>query len=576
MTMGKPYTKEGPSAEDKALDLFADMMIERIQSLSGKDGWKKPWFTEGTLQWPKNLNGREYNGMNAMMLLLHCEKEGYKIPRFCTFDRIQLFNKAGKKDEEQKPRVSVLKGEHSFPVMLTTFTVVNKETKEHIKWEDYKLLSQEAREKYNVYPKLQTYHVFNVAQTNLKEVRPEFWEKLEQEYSMPKVEKDEQFAFEPVDRMIADNRWICPIKPMFGDSAYFSISKNEIVMPEKRQFKDGESFYSNLFHEMGHSTGAEGQLDRIKPATFGSAEYAREELVAELTAALTAQRYGMTKHLKGDSAAYLKSWLDSLKESPQFIKTTLLDVKKATSMLTQHIDKIAMEIDQEKKAEQTENVGNEEKMEGSKDAGQVYYASVAYLQSTDDTSELDKLKDRGDYDGLLKLAKDYYDGNGMDEEQTYRKPCQNRGDDLLIEDKDFAVVYNGSVGGTYEVFLKHTEQEVRNHITRYGIGRASEDVKAVAREMTAEEFSELAQRKMPIFQMPNGGLLNLQYNKDKDSLDVGTLTNAGLSVKHSFPFSHDHSMDANISSAYEQLLDMEEYQKEEVQEEHVAKSAFRR
>ena len=574
--MGKPYAKEGPSAEDKALDLFADMMIERIQSLSGKDGWKKPWFTEGTLQWPKNLNGREYNGMNAMMLLLHCEKEGYKIPRFCTFDRIQQFNKTGKKDEEQKPRVSVLKGEHSFPVMLTTFTVVNKETKEHIKWEDYKLLSQEEREKYNVYPKLQTYHVFNVAQTNLKEVRPEFWEKLEQEYSMPKVEKDEQFAFEPVDRMIADNRWICPIKPMFGDSAYFSISKNEIVMPEKRQFKDGESFYSNLFHEMGHSTGAEGQLDRIKPATFGSAEYAREELVAELTAALTAQRYGMTKHLKGDSAAYLKSWLDSLKESPQFIKTTLLDVKKATSMLTQHIDKIAMEIDQEKKAEQTENVGNEEKMEGSKDAGQVYYASVAYLQSTDDTSELDKLKDRGDYDGLLKLAKDYYDGNGMDEKQTYRKPCQNRGDDLLIEDKDFAVVYNGSVGGTYEVFLKHTDQEIRDHITRYGIGRASEDVKAVAREMTAEEFSELAQRKMPIFQMPNGGLLNLQYNKDKDSLDVGTVTNAGLSVKHSFPFSHDHSMDANISSAYEQLLDMEEYQKEEVQEEHVAKSAFRR
>lgn len=574
--MGKPYTKEGPSAEDKALDLFADMMIERIQSLSGKDGWKKPWFTEGTLQWPKNLNGREYNGMNAMMLLLHCEKEGYKIPRFCTFDRIQQFNKTGKKDEEQKPRVSVLKGEHSFPVMLTTFTVVNKETKEHIKWEDYKLLSQEEREKYNVYPKLQTYHVFNVSQTNLKEVRPEFWEKLEQEYSMPKVEKDEQFAFEPVDRMIADNRWICPIKPMFGDSAYFSISKNEIVMPEKRQFKDGESFYSNLFHEMGHSTGAEGQLDRIKPATFGSAEYAREELVAELTAALTAQRYGMTKHLKGDSAAYLKSWLDSLKESPQFIKTTLLDVKKATSMLTQHIDKIAMEIDQEKKAEQTENVGNEEKMEGSKDAGQVYYASVAYLQSTDDTSELDKLKDRGDYDGLLKLAKDYYDGNGMDEKQTYRKPCQNRGDDLLIEDKDFAVVYNGSVGGTYEVFLKHTEQEIRDHITRYGIGHASEDVKAVAREMTAEEFSELAQRKMPIFQMPNGGLLNLQYNKDKDSLDVGTVTNAGLSVKHSFPFSHDHSMDANISSAYEQLLDMEEYQKEEVQEEHVAKSAFRR
>ena len=571
---------EKPTAEQKALDLFSEMMISKIESLSSKDGWKKPWFTEGALQWPKNLNGREYNGMNAMMLLLHCEKEGYKIPRFCTFDRIQQFNKPGSRDKDAKPRVSVLKGEHSFPVMLTTFTVVDKETKERIKWEDYKLLSQEQREKYNVYPKLQTYHVFNVAQTNLKEVRPELWEKLEQEYSMPKVDRSE--AFEPVDRMITDNRWICPIKPMYGDSAYYSISKNEIVVPEKGQFKDGESFYSNLFHEMGHSTGAENQLDRLKPTTFGSAEYAREELVAELTAALTAQRYGMSKHLKDDTAAYLKAWLDSLKESPQYIKTVLLDVKKASSMLTQRIDQIALEIEEEKKAEQTENIGNEEKETENKNAGHVYYASVAYLQTSDDTAELDKLKEKGDYDGLLTLAKEYYDGNGMDEEQTYRKPCQNRGDDLLIEDKDFAVVYNGSVGGTYEVFLKHTEQEVRDHITRYGIGRASEDVKAVARDMVAEEFSELAQRKMPIFQMPNGCLLNLQYDKEKDCLDVGTVTNAGLTVKHSFPFSHDHTLDANICSAYELLLDMEEYQKEEQandvgqQEERVAKSAFHR
>ena len=571
---------EGSSAEDKALDLFSEMMITKIESLRSKDGWKKPWFTEGALQWPKNLNGREYNGMNAFLLLLHCEKEGYRIPRFCTFDRIQQFNKPGSRDKDAKPRVSVLKGEHSFPVMLTTFTVVDKETKERIKWEDYKLLSQEQREKYNVYPKLQTYHVFNVAQTNLKEVRPELWEKLEQEYSMPKVDRSE--AFEPVDRMITDNRWICPIKPMYGDSAYYSISKNEIVVPEKGQFKDGESFYSNLFHEMGHSTGAENQLDRLKPTTFGSAEYAREELVAELTAALTAQRYGMSKHLKDDTAAYLKAWLDSLKESPQYIKTVLLDVKKASSMLTQRIDQIALEIEEEKKAEQTENIGNEEKETENKNAGQVYYASVAYLQTSDDTAELDKLKEKGDYEGLLTLAKEYYDGNGMDEEQTYRKPCQNRGDDLLIEDKDFAVVYNGSVGGTYEVFLKHTEQEVRDHITRYGIGRATEDVKALARDMVAEEFSELAQRKMPIFQMPNGGLLNLQYDKEKDCLDVGTVTNAGLSVRHSFPYGHDHSMDANISSVYEQLLDMEEYQKEEQandvgqQEERVAKSAFHR
>lgn len=118
---------DGPNSEDKALDLFAEMMIEKLESI-GKD-WKKPWFTEGALQWPRNLSGREYNGMNALMLMLHCEKEGYTIPRFCTFDCVQRLNKPGK-DGEELPRVSVLKGEKSFPVMLTTFTCIHKETKE--------------------------------------------------------------------------------------------------------------------------------------------------------------------------------------------------------------------------------------------------------------------------------------------------------------------------------------------------------------------------------------------------------------------------------------------------------------
>lgn len=150
---------------------------------------------------------------------------------------------------------------------------------------------------------------------------------------------------DPVDIMIKENGWICPIKPTYQDQAYYSISKNEIVVPEKQQFKDGESFYGTLFHEMVHSTGAEQHLDRFKPNSgFGSSEYAREELVAELGSALVAQRYGMTKNIKEDSCAYLKSWLDSLKESPQFIKTTLLDVKRATSMVTQRVDAIEKDL----------------------------------------------------------------------------------------------------------------------------------------------------------------------------------------------------------------------------------------
>ena len=59
----------------------------------------------------------------------------------------------------------------------------------------------------------------------------------------------------------------------------------------------------------------------------------------------------MTKHLKEDSASYLKNWLDSLKESPEFIKTTLTDVKKASHMINQHIDAMQLKIDQEQSQE---------------------------------------------------------------------------------------------------------------------------------------------------------------------------------------------------------------------------------
>ena len=540
---------DGPNSEDKALDLFAEMMIEKIESI-GKD-WHKPWFTEGSLPWPRNLHGREYNGMNALMLLLHCEKQGYTIPRFCTFDCVQRLNTPGK-DGQELPRVSILRGEKSFPVMLTTFTCIHKETKEKIKYDEYKKLSEKEQEQYNVFPRMQVFRVFNVAQTNLRETRPELWEKLEQEVARPKIEDGEHLSFAPVDTMIRDNLWICPIRPKHQDSAYYSISKNEIVVPEKEQFKSGEAFYGTLFHEMTHSTGAEGVLDRIKPTAFGSAEYAREELVAELGSALVAQRYGMAKHIKEDSCAYLKGWLNELKESPQFIKTTLLDVKRASSLITQKVDKIAMELEQ--------GLGRQERQDNGIAAPErTFYASAAYLQFDNDTKQFDELKDKGDYQGILTLAREYSGGNGMDEEHTYAAPRRYRGDNLVAEDKDFAVVYNGSIGGTYDVMRKHTEQEVRDHIRRYGIDHASDDVKEVAKDMAAEEFARMAEREPPVFEMHNGEQLYANYNKETDTIDVEKATGEGLAVQHRFPYSHHASMEANLRIVYEKLDSMNEY-----------------
>ena len=347
------------SAQDRALNRFAEMMIQKIESI--QNDWHKPWFTDGAMQWPRNLSGRHYNGMNSMMLLMHCENEGYKYPVFCTFDRVSGLNFTRTKDgvkpaTDEKgnrlPSVNVRKGEKSFPVFLTTFTVINAEDGSKIKYDDYKAMSDDQRQQYKVFPKLTVYNVFNIEQTNMKEARPEMYNKLVADLEGPKPSASvEKFRFAPLDKMIADNLWICPITPKHGDDAYYSISKNTIVIPEFEQFVSGESFASNTFHEMAHSTGAELHLNRLKPTAFGSSEYAREELVAELTAALVAQYYGMDKHIKDDSAAYLKSWLGSLHESPDFLKTVLTDVKRCSSMLTQRIEAIQLEMDKGEKAD---------------------------------------------------------------------------------------------------------------------------------------------------------------------------------------------------------------------------------
>lgn len=567
MAYKKKFNADGPSAEDRALDRFAELMIEKINNL--QSDWKKPWFTEGTMKWPKNLSGRDYNGMNALMLMLYAEKQGYKLPVYCTFDRViglnyqkdKQGNRTALKDEngEPLPQVSVQKGEKSFPVFITTFTVVDKDTKTKIKYDDYKKLSDQEKQRYRVYPKMQVYSVFNVDQTNMKEARPALYAKIEEENQLVKPELNgEGFSFPAVDKMIQDNGWVCPIELKHQDKAYYSIRNDMIVMPEKAQFVDGESFVGTLFHEMTHSTGAESRLNRIKPSFFGSEEYAREELVAELGSALVSQRYGISKNVKDESAAYLKSWLNSLNESPDFIKTTLFDVKKASAMIVERLDKITQQIDHENSVQQniTERGGE------SKDSRN-FYVSVAYLQNADDTQLLEQLNKDGNYERLLQEAKEYDQGDAIDLEHTFKSPIQSHGDILLNEDDYYAVVYNNSVGGTYEIMRKVPMQEIRSMIERYGLpDNVSKDVKEVAKYMVAEQFVEMTAKHMPIFEMDNEDMLQVQYSKETDHLDVGTVTNAGLSVKHSFAYDHSFTLDANLQGVHEQLSEMPEYQHE--------------
>ncbi len=161
-------------------------------------------------------------------------------------------------------------------------------------------------------------------------------------------------------------------------------------------------------------------------------------------------------------------------------------------MISQQIDKVALEIEQNKDV--TEDVSSEATQTVSKNEP-VYYSSVAFLQTPDATQPLDELKDKGAYEGLLREAKEYDQGDSIDLENTNKSPLQYRGDDLLIEDEHHAVVYNNVVGGTYDVMRKVTEQDVRDAITRYGLpDKSSDDIKSLAEEMGITQEEELTER----------------------------------------------------------------------------------
>lgn len=348
MAKYKKVVSNGQSSEDKALDMMAEYFIKAVETISAD--WHKPWFTsKGCMA--QNLDGRVYNGMNQMFLLLVCEDKGYKTPVFGTFDRLTsklnfgpdgeiLFDEQG----EELPMVRINKGERSYPVFIQTTNVINTETKEKISWGKYNDLSEEEQKDYKVYRNTQVHSVFNIDQTNLSETRPELYKQLIDKNNQPNpFEGRKKFHWKKVDDMIATDGWICPIKLEKQDRAAFSPVKNRIILPTFAQFETGEDFYSTCVHEMAHSTGIEAYLNRegiTNPNIFGSDAYGKEELIAELTSALVCHANGFNNGIEEQSVAYLQGWLKNIRQDPTFLKSVLVDVKRAYKLITDHIENI--------------------------------------------------------------------------------------------------------------------------------------------------------------------------------------------------------------------------------------------
>lgn len=821
---------------DNALQKFSDMLIARMEQMK-ESKWKKGWTDGRTAQFglPQNLVGRPYTGSNAFLCQIHTTMEHYRMPVYLTIKQIR---DAGG---------MIKKGEHSIPIFKWDLRIKDKDGKK-LSESDYRNMTKEEQAECTVRPYLKVYNEWNIDQTNLEEVNKEKYDAILKRFKSEPI-KDEvgMYKNEAFDNLLKEQSWVCPIEyEKFNESAFYSPKRDQIVVPSKKQFnisntpedvfKDGMEFYGTTIHEMAHSTGHESRLGRdgiVKIDQFGSDQYAKEELVAELTSALIGNAMGFDSRIRENNIAYLQNWIGSLKKDPKFLKSVMSDVNKSSKMVLEHIDEqrrklgekalldgsldgveeknkneqqlqdlkeedakkeliakvwpsvnnkitmpsgdiLTVDYNKEKdtlevayktsegeekvhctnydhsqginqnlgyvweelsnmkqfqeKETKTEilsqgkdyftslmetitstpnsehtvlsvktlpelrdyykgnpNVGawinqasNKEIIEAGADflpnlryshkegrslynieaaysninalypdvvdndakrqivhrikqaeevvtsyhnnieekfgkeflmekenmnkvlsrndyqeQGQTiqldpkdekkYFSSYNYFQMESETAEFDKLKDAENYEGILALAKEYDQGDSMDLEHVETSMTPDYGDDVLIDDENYAVVYNNSVGGTYNLLRKYSENDIREAIERYGMPKTSSyAVKFIDQQMGLEKgvkplveipspeakavAKSFREDLTPQFTMPNGKVLDYHYDASDNKVIVGEKLNDGSFIE---TYVHDYdfalSKAENMSAIYKELST--EYQAKKASEE---------
>lgn len=821
---------------DNALQKFSDMLIVRMEQMK-ESKWKKGWTDGRTAQFglPQNLVGRPYTGSNAFLCQIHTTMEHYRMPVYLTIKQIR---DAGG---------MIKKGEHSIPIFKWDLRIKDKDGKK-LSESDYRNMTKEEQAECTVRPYLKVYNEWNIDQTNLEEVNKEKYDAILKRFKSEPI-KDEvgMYKNEAFDNLLKEQSWVCPIEyEKFNESAFYSPKRDQIVVPSKKQFnisntpedvfKDGMEFYGTTIHEMAHSTGHESRLGRdgiVKIDQFGSDQYAKEELVAELTSALIGNAMGFDSRIRENNIAYLQNWIGSLKKDPKFLKSVMSDVNKSSKMVLEHIDEqrrklgekalldgsldgveeknkneqqlqdlkeedakkevlakvwpsvnnkitmpsgdiLTVDYNKEKdtlevayktsegegkvhctnydhsqginqnlgyvweelsnmkqfqeKETKTEilsqgkdyftslmetitstpnsehtvlsvktlpelrdyykgnpNVGawinqasNKEIIEAGADflpnlryshkegrslynieaaysninalypdvvdndakrqivhrikqaeevatsyhnnieekfgkeflmekenmnkvlsrndyqeQGQTmqldpkdekkYFSSYNYFQMESETAEFDKLKDAENYEGILALAKEYDQGDSMDLEHVETSMTPDYGDDVLIDDENYAVVYNNSVGGTYNLLRKYSENDIREAIERYGMPKTpSYAVKFIDQQMGLEKgvkplveipspeakavAKSFREDLTPQFTMPNGKVLDYHYDASNNKVIVGEKLNDGSFIE---TYVHDYdfalSKAENMSAIYKELST--EYQAKKASEE---------
>jgi antirestriction protein ArdC len=255
------------------------------------------------------VTGKPYQGINVLLLGMTAMERGYDSPWWGTFNQIKELGGF------------VMRGQTKEAGAGST-TVVFYKSREREE------VNQQTGELEVVsFPLARAFQVFNATQC----------ESLPERY-YPRPGSEEVLA-EP--QAVLDGYLAAGgpgLQHVAGDRAYYRGDTDTITMPLRVQFRSPAHYYATAFHETGHSTGHPSRLNRPGIADFdhfGSGRYAREELIAQMAAAMLLAETGLDRDdLFQNSAAYIQSWLGAMKNDRSLVVQAASQAQKAVDTIT--------------------------------------------------------------------------------------------------------------------------------------------------------------------------------------------------------------------------------------------------
>ncbi len=264
----------------KVYKIITDKIIDKLET--GTVPWLKPWNTEhGEIQ--NFISKKAYTGINPFILNMH----DYVNPNWLTYKQAKDLGGNVKKGE---------KGE-----IIIFFTKLEKEDSNGDK---------------KSFGMLRYYNVFNLEQT----------EGIDYNMDTTGLEHNPISECENIIKNY-------PSAPSISSSnkACYIPSVDTVNVPDLSKFNKAEEYYSTVFHELIHSTGAKKRLNRDFGVKFGDHKYSKEELTAEFGAAMLCGVTGIENKTLDNSASYIKSWIKALKNDEKLLISAASKAQKAAN-----------------------------------------------------------------------------------------------------------------------------------------------------------------------------------------------------------------------------------------------------